>query len=49
MYKTESMYLLKINILNELHVLGVNAQYLQAAGWIRNTDIHFTVKAAEST
>ena len=42
-------YLFEINILAELHVLGVDAENLQSAGWVRNTNIDFTVEATEAT
>ena len=40
---------LQINAFIELHVLRVNAQYLQASDFIRNADVDFAIKAAETT
>eukprot|EP00962_Isochrysis_galbana_P008699 scaffold2423_cov113-Isochrysis_galbana.AAC.9 len=41
--------LLKVDIIRELHVLGVNAQDLEAAILVGDTDVHLAVKAAEAS
>ncbi|GMT16846.1 hypothetical protein PFISCL1PPCAC_8143, partial [Pristionchus fissidentatus] len=37
--------LLEINIVSELHVLGVNAENLQSSDRIGDSDIDFTIEA----
>ena len=41
-------YLLKVDVISELHVLRVNAKNLKTARWIRNTNIYFSVEASEA-
>ena len=41
--------LLKIDIGSKLHVLGVNAENLEAASWVGDTNINFTVEPTEPT
>lgn len=41
--------LLEVDIVSELHVLGVNSQDLETTSWVGNTDVDFTVKSAESS
>mmetsp|Transcript_25997 Transcript_25997/g.65930 ORF Transcript_25997/g.65930 Transcript_25997/m.65930 type:complete len:269 (+) Transcript_25997:609-1415(+) len=40
--------MLKLHIRVQLHVLGVNAQDLEAAVFVRHTDVQLTVEAAEA-
>ena len=42
-------YLLQIDIIGQLHVLGVDAKNLQSSGWVWNTDIDFTIKTTKAT
>lgn len=42
-------YLLKINIVSKLHVLGVDSEDLESAGWVRNSDVNLSVEPAESS
>ena len=39
----------KIDVISQLHVLGVNAEDLQMSGWVRDTNVDFTVKATETS
>ena len=39
------MYLLKINIVCQFHVLCMDAQDFEAASCIRNTNVDFTIKS----
>jgi hypothetical protein len=41
--------LLEIDVVAELHVLGVNSQNLESSSWVRDTDVDFTVKSTESS
>ena len=39
--------LLKVDILNQLHVFHMNPEDLEMAGRVRNTDVDFKIKWAE--
>ena len=39
---------LQLHILVQLHVLGVDAQHLQAANLVRDTNVNLAVEAPES-
>jgi len=41
-------YLFEVNVIGQLHVLRVDAKNLQTTSRVRNTDIDFTIKSAES-
>ena len=41
--------LLKVNIVRKLHVLRVDAENLETASRVRDTDIDLTVEATEAT
>jgi hypothetical protein len=41
--------LLKVDVVTELHVLGVNLENFETAGWVRNANIDLTIEAAKTT
>ena len=43
------LYLFKIDIFTEFHVLGVDSENLQTTNSIRNTNVYFSVKSTESS
>jgi hypothetical protein len=42
-------YLLKIDIVRELHVLGVNPEDFESSDSVRNSDVDFSVETSEAT
>ena len=42
-------YLLKIKVLSQLHVLGVDPEDFHSANSIRDSNVHFTIEAAKAT
>jgi hypothetical protein len=43
------LYLLKIDVITQLHVLRMDAKNLQTASRVWNTDVDFTIETAKAT
>lgn len=41
--------LFEVDIISELHILGVNAENFETASGVRNTNVNFTIKSTETT
>ena len=44
-----SSHLFEIDVIGQLHVLGMNTENLKTTGRIRNANVDLTVKATEAT
>jgi len=41
--------LLKIDIVSQLHILGMDAQNLKMVSWVRDTNVNFMIEATKSS